>query len=51
MKIDPERADRLKRIYVEIDTITRDIGPKLIRLSHLREEARQIIGQLDEKRD
>ena len=37
-----ERADRLRTIAIEMDSIIRDIGPKMIRLAHLREEGRLI---------
>lgn len=41
-----ERADRLRAIATEMDVIVREIGPKMIRLAHLREEARGIMGEL-----
>lgn len=41
-----ERAERLKKIAVEMDTIVREIGPKWIRLAHLRTEAKVIIEEL-----
>lgn len=37
-----ERLERLHTVAVEMDGIVRDVGPKLIRLAHLRNEARQI---------
>lgn len=37
-----ERLERLRTVAVEMDGIVRDVGPKLIRLAHLRNEARQI---------
>ena len=47
-RTDPiERVERLRVIAIEIDSIVREIGPKMIRLAHLREESRVIIGGLD----
>lgn len=40
------RVDRLQKVAVEMDSIVRDVGPKLIRLAHLRDEARQIREEL-----
>jgi hypothetical protein len=37
-----ESIDRLRTVAGEMESIVRDIGPKLIRLAHLREEARHI---------
>lgn len=37
-----ERIERLHVVALEMDSIVRDIGPKMIRLAHLREEARAI---------
>ena len=42
----PERIERLRTVAVEMDRIVRDIGPKLIMLAHLRNEARQIREQI-----
>jgi hypothetical protein len=42
----PERAERLKTIAVEMDQLVREIGPKWIRLAHLRAESRAIIEEL-----
>lgn len=42
-----EDRDRLAKIAVEMDSLTRDVGPKLIRLAHLRTEARAIIKELE----
>jgi hypothetical protein len=47
--MDAERTERLKVIAVEMDSIVRDIGPKWIRLAHLREEAQQIIAEAESK--
>lgn len=41
-----ERADRLKVIMIEMDAIVREIGPKWIRLAHLRRESQMIIQEL-----
>ena len=41
-----ERNERLRVIAVEMDSIVREIGPKWIRLAHLRNESRQIIEEL-----
>lgn len=47
-----ERADRLRTIAVEMDALVRDLGPKWIKLAHLRKEAHQIIAELEaEKKD
>lgn len=46
-----ERAERLKKIAIEMDQIVREIGPKLIKLSHLREESEMIMGELREPRE
>lgn len=43
--MDPERVERLRVIVVEMDRITQDIGPKLIRLAHLRKEAKEIVAE------
>lgn len=37
-----ERAERLRTVALEMDRIVREVGPQLIRLAHLRAEARQI---------
>lgn len=42
-----ERGERLRKIFLEMDQIVRDIGPKWIKLAHLRKEAAQIIGESD----
>jgi hypothetical protein len=44
--MDRERSDRLRVIAVEMDSIVREIGPKWIRLAHLRKEAQQIMDEL-----
>lgn len=44
--MDRERAERLRTIAVEIDSIVAHIGPKWIRLTHLRNEAKSIIDEL-----
>lgn len=41
------RAERLRIIAVEMDRIVREIGPKWIRLAHLRQEARLITTELE----
>ena len=41
-----ERAERLRVVATEIDSIIRDIGPKMIRLAHLREESKRILEEL-----
>lgn len=42
-----ERVERLRTIAVEMDRIVREAGPQLIRLAHLRNEARQIREEID----
>lgn len=42
-----DRAARLRQIAVEMDSIVREIGPKWIRLAHLRKEAQQIISEAE----
>lgn len=37
-----DRVERLRTVAVEMDRIVREVGPQLIRLAHLRNEARQI---------
>lgn len=44
--MDQERAERLRVIATEMDSIVRDIGPKWVRLAVLRKEAQQIISEL-----
>lgn len=41
-----ERSDRLQKLANEADSILREVGPRLIRLAHVREEARNIIQEL-----
>lgn len=43
-----ERAERLKVIGAEMDQLVRELGPKWIRLAHLRAEAQQIIKELQD---
>lgn len=43
-----QRAARLRTIAVEMDQIVREIGPKWVRLAHLRKEARMIFAELGE---
>jgi hypothetical protein len=43
------RQERLRTIAVEMDSLVRDLGPKWIRLAHLRKEAHQIITELEKK--
>lgn len=45
--MDHERSERLRAIAVEMDNLVRDLGPKWIRLAHLRKEAHQIIAELE----
>lgn len=45
--MDPERTQRLRTIAVEIDSLIRELGPKWIRLAHLRNEAHDIIAFLE----
>lgn len=47
----PARVERLRTIAVEMDRIVREIGPKWIRLAHLREEARGIQRELATEED
>lgn len=49
--MDRERAERLKVIAVEMDSLVREIGPKWIRLAHLRKEAEGIIKELEKGND
>ena len=39
-------AARLRTIAVEMDGIVRELGPKWIRLAHLRKESQMIIREL-----
>lgn len=41
-----ERVERLRSVAVEMDRIVREIGPKMIRLAHLREESRRIMEEI-----
>lgn len=41
-----ERGERLRVIAIEMDRIVREIGPKWIRLAHLRNESKAIIEEL-----
>lgn len=43
------QIDRLETIGKQMNAIISEVGPKLIMLSHLREEARKIMGELREK--
>jgi len=42
-----ERVERLRVVAVQMDRIVREIGPGLIRLAHLREEARAIQEEIN----
>jgi hypothetical protein len=44
--MDSERAARLRAIAVEMDALVRELGPKWIKLAHLRKEAHQIIEEM-----
>lgn len=48
--MDAERSQRLRTIAVEMDSIVREIGPKWIRLAHLRKEAHEIIAELEKEK-
>ncbi len=41
-----DQAERLRIVAIEMDTIVREIGPKWIRLAHLRQESKLIIEEL-----
>ncbi len=41
-----ERLDRLEKLSRDMDVIIKDIGPKMIHLGHLRQEAKLIIEEL-----
>ena len=41
-----QRRSRMQTIAKEMDQIVREIGPKWIRLAHLRTEAREIMAEL-----
>lgn len=43
-----ERTARLRVIAVEMDGIVRELGPKWIRLAHLRQESQAIIKELQD---
>lgn len=45
--MDAERAARLRAIAVEMDALVRELGPKWIRLAHLRKEANEIIEEMN----
>lgn len=40
-----DRAERLQRIAEEMGALTKQIGPSLIRLAHLRQEAQRILAE------
>ena len=40
-----ERAARLQRIAEEMSALTKEVGPKLIRLAHLRKEIQGILAE------
>lgn len=42
-----QRAERLRTIAIEMDRIVKEIGPKWVRLAHLRQEARSITAELE----
>ena len=42
-----ERIARLQTVAMEMDRIIREVGPRLIRLAHLRAEARSIREEMD----
>ncbi len=44
--MDSERIARLKVVVTEMDVIKKEISPKLIRLTHLRKEAEQIVQEI-----
>ena len=48
--MDGERTQRLKVITAEMESIMKDVGPKCIRLAHLRKEASEIIAGLDKEK-
>jgi len=41
-----ERMDRLRVVAIAMDEIVREVGPRLIMLAHLRNEARQIMEEM-----
>ena len=41
-----ERVERLRVIAVAMNSIVQSVAPELIRLAHLREESRKIIGEI-----
>lgn len=43
-----ERSARLTSVASEMDRIIKDVGPKLIKLSHLRAESKSIIEEIKE---
>ena len=45
-----ERQERLKKIIIEIDSIIKEIGPKWIKLAHLRNEAKSIVEELSNEK-
>ncbi len=48
MEVDvQERMERLKVVAIEIDGLVRELGPKWIRLAHLRTEAQAILKELE----
>lgn len=46
MDVRTERAERLRVVALEMEQIVKEIGPKWIRLAHLRHESQQIIEEL-----
>lgn len=45
-----DRMERLRVVGIEMDRIVREVGPQLVMLAHLRNEARQIMEELGARR-
>ena len=43
-----ERLERLKTLAIDMNALVMELGPKWIRLAHLRQEAQAIIKELGE---
>lgn len=42
-----QSEERLKVVIVEIDKIVQDVGPKLIKLGHLRNEMKLLLDEVE----
>lgn len=51
MRTEPELISRLARVADDIDSLVREIGPKVVRIAHLRKESVEIIDELRQLHD